>query len=615
VIRALALLGVVAGAALPPPVQVRQEPEGVTLEDPAFEPLPGARADFGRLGGSVYQIEVPDRWNGRLVLFMHGFGELRPVAGVTPPAIRRYLIGQGYAWGASSFSSTSQIAGRAADETAAVWDLFARRYGRPARTYVTGQSMGGQASHIAAERYGNRFDGALALCGAAGQTPGTAITADLVAAGAYVAGVRQQEFARSRSVSRLIRERIRPVLRRPRAHRRFEDIMLALTGGPRPFGREGFRMEEETNWSRGELVLLAELADNRRTVYRLGPPSPVSSGPFNRAVIRFRPNPPLRQAYLAGNETTGRLAMPLLSLYTTGDGQVPIEQARILRRRVERARAGRLLVQRVFRDPGHCGFTGPEWTASLEALVRWVEHGRRPRGHDVLTRRLGALRPRFELSPRAGTPEGDTVPGAPRRVRLSGRLRLNGRPFDARFLGAVVRKDGLVTPCQLTLPQVRRGRYKIPVVAAAESAGCGGPGAEVALWTFAGGKILFSRETRRWPAGSARRADFDASFSPTRPDGIIGGRAEFGGQVFRPNGRQLPGGTRIDAYVGTTRCGVASVRRTGSFTGFSLNVVGPDAIPGCTHGAMITFRVNGKRALDTAANEPGTASQLDLTVP
>ena len=45
---------------LPPPVQVRPEPEGVALGDPAFQPLPGARAEFGRLGGSVYQVEVPD---------------------------------------------------------------------------------------------------------------------------------------------------------------------------------------------------------------------------------------------------------------------------------------------------------------------------------------------------------------------------------------------------------------------------------------------------------------------------------------------------------------------------------------------------------------------------
>src|SRR3990170_4168534 len=85
---------------LPSPVAFRQEPEGVTLADPAFEPLPGARADFGRLGGAVYQIEVPDNWNGRLVLEMHGFEELRPEASVSAPDIRTYLILHGYAWGA-----------------------------------------------------------------------------------------------------------------------------------------------------------------------------------------------------------------------------------------------------------------------------------------------------------------------------------------------------------------------------------------------------------------------------------------------------------------------------------------------------------------------------------
>src|SRR3989442_165931 len=74
---------------LPPPVQVRSEPE-VALGDPAFEPLPGARADFGRLGGAVYQIEVPGNWNGQLVLDMHGYGELGPEARVGPPDFRRY---------------------------------------------------------------------------------------------------------------------------------------------------------------------------------------------------------------------------------------------------------------------------------------------------------------------------------------------------------------------------------------------------------------------------------------------------------------------------------------------------------------------------------------------
>src|SRR5439155_19433819 len=77
---------------VPAPVAFRQEPVGVTLVDPAFEALPGARADFGRLGGAVYQIEVPEKWNRRLVLFMHGWEELRPEAHVSAPDIRTDLI-------------------------------------------------------------------------------------------------------------------------------------------------------------------------------------------------------------------------------------------------------------------------------------------------------------------------------------------------------------------------------------------------------------------------------------------------------------------------------------------------------------------------------------------
>ena len=72
---------------------------------------------------------------------------------------------------------------------------------------------------------------------------------------------------------------ILPALRRPRMHRRFEDIMVSLTGGPRPFDRLGFRMEEATNWERAELSVAAGIASNRHKVYRLGSPSPVTSRP------------------------------------------------------------------------------------------------------------------------------------------------------------------------------------------------------------------------------------------------------------------------------------------------------------------------------------------------
>jgi len=472
---------------IPSPVSVRQEPEGVTLGDPAFQALPGARADFGRLGGAVYQIEMPNNWNGRLLLFMHGYGELRPEANVSPPGIRTYLIAHGYAWGASSFSSTSSIPGRSADETAALWDFFTEKYGRPTWTYVTGQSMGGAASHIAAERYPDRFDGALGLCGSAGQTFGAQQQADFFAAAAYVAGATQAEFDATTDAFKLINERILPALEDPAVHERWEDIMIDVTGGPRAFDREGFHSEEGTNWERAQILVAAHLAPNVDTTYQVGPLSPVTSDEFNRSVIRMPANEGLMRSFTEGEDTTGDLKIPLLSLHTTGDGQVPIHQAQILQRRVDAAGKSDLLVQRVMRDAGHCGFNYAEWEVSLEALGRWVEHGVKPEGENVLVDDLGTLGGKFEAAPRPGSPEDAEVPGARDRVVVSGSLTLDGAPFDAEFLGAIVRRDGLVTPCQYTLPTVDNGQYEITVHADTEQSGCGAHGAEIVLWDLCPG--------------------------------------------------------------------------------------------------------------------------------
>jgi pimeloyl-ACP methyl ester carboxylesterase len=605
--------GTAAGASrsLPPPVNVRPEPEGITLGDPAFDPLPGARADFGRLGGAVYQLEMPEHWNHRLVLFMHGFEEFGSEANVTPPDIRAYLIGHGYAWGASSFSSTSQIPGRSADETAALWDFFASKYGRPTRTYVTGLSMGGAATHIAAERYADRFDGALALCGSAGQTPGLENLADFAASAAYVTGITQAEVDASPDIGALLRDRVVPALQDPALHKQWEDIELDLTGGPRPFGREGFRVEEETNWRRAELAATAQLLLNRDTKYRLGPLSNVASDEFNRDVVRFPVDQDALHSFAEGQEITGKLAMPMLSLHTTGDGQVPIAQAQILQRRVDAAGTQNLLVQRVIRDAGHCGFRSTEMEAGLEALVRWVEHDVKPDGTNVLVRDLRTLNRTFELAPRELAP--GEVPGVSDRTVVRGHLTLDGAPFDSKYLGADVVRNGLMTHCQTSLPPVDDGRYKVTVMADAEAPGCGAPGARIVLWTFANDKILFSPTALAWP-GNGHTISFDANFSASTPDGAAPVTSSFVGEVFDRHGRQLPGRTRVEAYVGTTLCGVASVKPTGSFSGFSLAVVGPDAVPGCDLGAMITFRVNGQVAAQTGVNEPRGETSLDLTL-
>ena len=56
---------------IPSPVKIADEPQGIALADPKFDALPGAKADYGHLGGTVYRIEMPEAWNGRLFLYQH----------------------------------------------------------------------------------------------------------------------------------------------------------------------------------------------------------------------------------------------------------------------------------------------------------------------------------------------------------------------------------------------------------------------------------------------------------------------------------------------------------------------------------------------------------------
>jgi hypothetical protein len=176
-----------------------------------------------------------------------------------------------------------------------------------------------------------------------------------------------------------------------------------------------------------------------------------------------------------------------------------------------------------------------------------------------------------------------------------------------------VRREGLVTPCQFTLPPVAQGNYEITVLADRESFGCGVPGAEILLWTFVNEKIVYSSNAVTWP-GNGGTGTFDATFSMSTPEGDVPATTQFNGELFARDGTKLPPGARVEAFVGSTRCGIASTRRGGSFSGYVLAVVGPRSIPGCTAGAKLTFRVNGKPAVETSVNDPtGRGEALDLT--
>jgi hypothetical protein len=210
------------------------------------------------------------------------------------------------------------------------------------------------------------------------------------------------------------------------------------------------------------------------------------------------------------------------------------------------------------------------------------------------------------------------APGAEERVTLTGLLTMDGVPLEAEFLGVRVMRDGLAAACQLTIPDVAFGNYEIAVASDTEVRGCGAPGAEILLWAYADDAYAFSSETLPWPGSGTGAATFDATFSSTAREGASKPVTEFKGHLFDRQGGELPAGTVVEAYVGDVVCGVTSLRYGEDVERFyTLIVAGPEAVPGCTQGATLAFRLDGEPAAETALNDLGSGTQgheLNLTL-
>ena len=80
-----------------------------------FDALPGTSTTryWGVHGGAGYKIEVPDDWNGDLVLYAHGFRGTGLELTVSDPRLRQYLVTHGYAWPRRAIARTATTYGRA----------------------------------------------------------------------------------------------------------------------------------------------------------------------------------------------------------------------------------------------------------------------------------------------------------------------------------------------------------------------------------------------------------------------------------------------------------------------------------------------------------------------
>jgi pimeloyl-ACP methyl ester carboxylesterase len=118
--------------------------------------------------GATWELSVPPRWKGTLVLFSHGLvqpGQPNPAHLAADDRIAAALLAAGYALAGSSFKTTGWAVEDALADQTDLLDVFAHEVRAPQRTIAYGASMGGLITTTLLEREPDRFDGGLAVCG------------------------------------------------------------------------------------------------------------------------------------------------------------------------------------------------------------------------------------------------------------------------------------------------------------------------------------------------------------------------------------------------------------------------------------------------------------------
>lgn len=373
----------------------------------------------GLLNGSAYMVEVPAIWNGKLVMFAHGYAGTGATLSVAPPGIRRHLIQTGYAWAASSYSTNYYDVRAGVEDTNALALAFnaiavqnGRRLAAPVRTYITGRSMGGHIAAAAVERETLvtavnkvQYHAALPMCGVMADTELFNTFAGMQVAALSLAGIPSYPFAKWAEVEKLVSSSLfssfptaasptLPITTTAKGAQ-FASVVKNLTGGERPMFTQGFEFGGSYRFAYGGFggdgtingILAKNTLDTQALRYMIDGDAAATTA-LNAAAQKLTAETDANRLRAGGLRwipaVNGEFKVPVLSIHTLGDLYVPFGMQQSYARRAA-ARGNNLLVQRAQRGAAHCDFTVAEQVESFEALAKWEQGGAKPPGDDVLT--------------------------------------------------------------------------------------------------------------------------------------------------------------------------------------------------------------------------------------
>ncbi|MCL7979884.1 MAG: hypothetical protein M8865_08265 [marine benthic group bacterium] len=350
--------------------------------------LAGPGSLTGEVGGARYYIEVPENWNGDLVLYAGGYVTPRlSIEGANPEAVewakRQELLARGYAWAVSTWSSTGFAVQEGVRSTHQLRGLFASRVGQPDRTYLSSTSMGGLIILRLLEEHPGMYAGALPVCGpldgAGGFWSGSFHTRALF--DYFYPGVLPGNALNpppGTDGGDLFNDAFGAVLSDPGPAQEligalpvampYADLfeLAIIIGAQVSFGDEVI-IEEIKERTRSE-----QLFDNSETVYS----GTSDDAGLNEGIDRFMSSPQAENFFRRWYTPSGDLSAPVLSLRTTRDPIVSPYLDDAFAARVDALGKSHLLVRRTFDRFGHCAISAAnEYGPAFDDLVSWAETG------------------------------------------------------------------------------------------------------------------------------------------------------------------------------------------------------------------------------------------------
>jgi pimeloyl-ACP methyl ester carboxylesterase len=409
----VAVVPATASADQPPDYEIDQAALAQQIAD--LEQATGQEVLSGEIAGATWIGQVPDNWNGDLVIWAHGYAGEGTTLGVgTPPALG-FLLDQGFAWAASSYRRNSYDPGIGVIDTKNLtvhMQSMLRQRGLD-KTYLAGGSMGGHVTAAAIETYRNLWDGALSICGVVGDVELFDYFLDYNVGAAAFAGLPPDyPFPDPNWTSTTVPQIKAGLSTDPGGQ--WAGGLAQIFGAPSPLtpagetfkdfvevGSGGDRVTFDTAWyywhglasPTGDFFFnLAQgdgtIANRSGTVSQNTDMTYADEYGFDIDDIVLRQDAANRNRKSQGSQPApiinGTPSVPVLSLHNTGDLFVPIEMEQIYAREVRANGLGDMLVQRAIRDIGHCSFTTDELVTAYTDLFAWVENGVVPAGEDLV---------------------------------------------------------------------------------------------------------------------------------------------------------------------------------------------------------------------------------------